>query len=106
VKVRDTAAISKKKSTKNHEGKKIRKIDKFREIAMVNSGLIWNTNKFNVDFFENNISFIYVLMISQKVDIESLKRKAIDHLMRTKIDHDEIIPDDSLEMITLKRTKW
>jgi hypothetical protein len=73
---------------------------------MVNSGLIWNTNKFNVDFFENNISFIYVLMISQKVDIESLKRKAIDHLMRTKIDHDEIIPDDSLEMITLKRTKW
>jgi hypothetical protein len=73
---------------------------------MVNSGLIWNTNKFNVDFFENNISFIYVLMISQKVDIESLKRKAIEHLMRTKIDHDEIIPDDSLEMITLKRTKW
>ncbi len=54
--------------------------------------------EFEAEVMEN-VNVSNVPMITEKVEIEGPMSKAFQHIMKTKIGHDEIIPDNILEHI-------
>jgi hypothetical protein len=57
-------------------------------------------NEFEDEILEHERG-IHVPMITKNIEIENSVKKAFAHIMKTKIGHDETIPDDLLQVIQI-----
>ena len=55
-------------------------------------------NEFEDEILEKERG-IHVPMITKNIEIENSVKKAVEHIMKTKIGQDETIPDDLLQVI-------
>jgi hypothetical protein len=71
-----------------------------------NSGINGNNGRIGISLEEEfvaevkeNVNVNNVPMITEKVEVEAPRSNAFQHIMKTKIGHDEIIPDNILDQI-------